>query len=487
MGPRRRGPRGEAKRDVGAGGWGHAGEGPAAKRSETWEPVGTRVTFVSTSAGWDHPRTSFYTDHYELTMLQASLHSGAAHRKSVFEAFARRLPDGRRYGIVAGTGRLLEGIANFRFGPAELDFLARTKVVNEQTLEYLASYRFTGDIWGYPEGEAYFPYSPILILESTFAEACILETYLLSVLNHDSAIASAASRMVSAAGGRPCIEMGSRRTHEEAATASARAAIIAGFDSTSNLEAGIRYGVKTVGTAAHSFTLLHDTERDAFEAQIASLGEGTSLLVDTYDVEKAVRAAVDLAGPRLGAVRLDSGDLVAQAQWVRQLLDHLGNENTKIVVTSDLDEFAIAALQSAPVDSYGVGTSLVTGSGAPTASMVYKLVSRTDNDGNFVSVAKAAKNKASVGGRKYALRKLDERGIATSEVVGVGRRPEDDGNDRPLLHQFMKNGELMPGWTGHEGVVRARRRHAETMAELPAVVNRLQRGEAAIPTSYEEN
>ncbi|WP_142037867.1 nicotinate phosphoribosyltransferase [Arthrobacter sp. SLBN-100] len=442
---------------------------------------------MSTSAGWDHPRTSFYTDHYELTMLQASLHSGAAHRKSVFEAFARRLPDGRRYGIVAGTGRLLEGIANFRFGPAELDFLARTKVVNEQTLEYLASYRFTGDIWGYPEGEAYFPYSPILILESTFAEACILETYLLSVLNHDSAIASAASRMVSAAGGRPCIEMGSRRTHEEAATASARAAIIAGFDSTSNLEAGIRYGVKTVGTAAHSFTLLHDTERDAFEAQIASLGEGTSLLVDTYDVEKAVRAAVDLAGPRLGAVRLDSGDLVAQAQWVRQLLDHLGNENTKIVVTSDLDEFAIAALQSAPVDSYGVGTSLVTGSGAPTASMVYKLVSRTDNDGNFVSVAKAAKNKASVGGRKYALRKLDERGIATSEVVGVGRRPEDDGNDRPLLHQFMKNGELMPGWTGHEGVVRARRRHAETMAELPAVVNRLQRGEAAIPTSYEEN
>jgi nicotinate phosphoribosyltransferase len=482
MGPHRRGSRGDAKRDVGAG-----GEGPAAKRSETWEPVGTRVIFVSTSAGWDHSRTSFYTDHYELTMLQASLHSGAAHRRSVFEAFARRLPDGRRYGIVAGTGRLLEGIANFRFGEAELDFLARTKVVNEETLEYLASYRFSGDIWGYPEGEAYFPYSPILIVEATFAEACMLETYLLSVLNHDSAIASAASRMVTAAGGRPCIEMGSRRTHEEAATASARAAIIAGFDSTSNLEAGIRYGVKTVGTAAHSFTLLHDTERDAFEAQIASLGDSTSLLVDTYDVEKAVRAAVDLAGPRLGAVRLDSGDLVAQAQWVRQLLDQLGNENTKIVVTSDLDEFAIAALQSAPVDSYGVGTSLVTGSGAPTASMVYKLVSRTDNDGNFVSVAKAAKNKASVGGRKYALRKLDERGIATAEVVGVGHRPEDDGNDRPLLVQFMKNGELMPGWTGHEGVVRARRRHAETMAELPAVVNRLQRGEAAIPTNYEEN
>ena len=442
---------------------------------------------MSTSAGWDHPRTSLYTDHYELTMLQAALHSGAAHRKSVFEAFARRLPDGRRYGIVAGTGRLLEGIADFRFGGPELDFLRSTGVVNAETLDYLAGFRFTGDIWGYAEGEAYFPHSPILIVESTFAEACILETYILSVLNHDSAIASAASRMITAAGTRPCIEMGSRRTQEESAAAAARAAVIAGFDSTSNLEAGRRYGIKTVGTAAHSFTLLHDTEREAFEAQIASLGSGTSLLVDTYDVETAVRTAVDLAGPQLGAVRLDSGDLVAQAQWVRQLLDDLGNENTKIVVTSDLDEYAIAALQSAPVDSYGVGTSLVTGSGAPTASMVYKLVSRTDDAGEFVSVAKAAKNKASKGGRKYALRRLNERGVATQEIVGVGHRPEDDGNDRQLLQQFIKNGELLPGWTGTEGVFRARQRHVDSMAELPAVVNRLQRGEPAIPTLYEEN
>jgi nicotinate phosphoribosyltransferase len=442
---------------------------------------------VSTSAGWDQPRTSLYTDHYELTMLQGALQSGAAHRKSVFEVFARRLPDGRRYGIVGGTGRLLEGVANFRFGQPELEFLRSNGVVNEETLEYLAGYSFSGDIWGYPEGEAYFPNSPILIVESTFAEACILETYLLSVLNHDSAIASAASRMITAAGHRPCIEMGSRRTQEESATAAARAAVIAGFDSTSNLEAGLRYGLKTVGTAAHSFTLLHDTEREAFEAQIAAFGPGTTLLVDTYDVEAAVRTAVELAGDKLGAVRLDSGDLVAQAQWVRQLLDELGNEHTKIVVTSDLDEYAIAALQAAPVDSYGVGTSLVTGSGAPTASMVYKLVSRTDDAGEFIPVAKTAKNKTSRGGRKYALRKLNDRGTATQEIVGIGHRPEDDGNDRPLLQHFIKNGELLPGWTGPEGVQRARRRHAETMKELPAVVNGLQRGEPAIPTIYEED
>ncbi len=442
---------------------------------------------MSTSAGWDSPRTSLYTDHYELTMLQAALHSGAAHRKSVFEAFARRLPDGRRYGIVAGTGRLLEGIADFRFGGAEIDFLRRTRVVNEETLEYLAGFSFSGDIWGYAEGEAYFPNSPILIVESTFAEACILETYILSVLNHDSAIASAASRMITAAGGRPCVEMGSRRTHEESAAAAARAAMIAGFDSTSNLEAGLRFGLKTVGTAAHSFTLLHDTEREAFEAQIAAFGPETTLLVDTYDVEAAVRTAVELAGDRLGAVRLDSGDLVAQAQWVRRLLDELGNDRTRIIVTSDLDEFAIAALQSAPVDSYGVGTSLVTGSGAPTASMVYKLVSRTDDAGQFIPVAKAAKNKTSKGGRKYALRKLNERGTATQEMVGIGHRPEDDGNDRQLLQQFIKNGELLPGWTGGDGVQRARQRHADTMKELPAVVNRLQRGDPAIPTIYEED
>ncbi|MCM0614846.1 nicotinate phosphoribosyltransferase [Paenarthrobacter sp. MSM-2-10-13] len=442
---------------------------------------------MSRASSWDHPATSLYTDHYELTMLQAALHSGAAHRRSVFEAFARRLPDGRRYGVVGGTGRLLEGIADFRFGDAELAFLEQNKVVNQETLDYLADYKFSGDIWGYAEGDAYFPNSPILIVESTFAEACILETFILSVLNHDSAIASAASRMTSAAGTRPCIEMGSRRTQEESATAAARAAVIAGFASTSNLEAGRRYGIRTVGTAAHSFTLLHDTEREAFEAQIAAFGPGTSLLVDTYDVETAVRTAVELAGDKLGAVRLDSGDLIAQAQWVRQLLDDLGNVNTRIVVTSDLDEFAIAALQSAPVDSYGVGTSLVTGSGAPTASMVYKLVSRTNDAGEFISVAKAAKNKASVGGRKYALRKLNERGRATQEVVGIGHRPEDDGNDRELLHQFVKNGEVLPGWTGPEGVIRARERHAATMAELPAVVNRLQRGEAAIPTIYEEN
>ena len=435
--------------------------------------------------GWAPPPTSLMTDHYELTMLQAALHSGTAHRRSVFEVFARRLPAGRRYGVVAGTGRLLEGLESFRFGDDQLRFLADTGVVNRATLDYLAGFRFRGAISGYAEGEVYFPHSPLMVVEATFAEACVLETYFLSVLNYDSAVASAASRMVGAAAGRPCIEMGSRRAHEEAAVAAARAAVIGGFDSTSNLEAGRRYGLKTVGTAAHSFTLLHDTEEDAFRAQLESMGRGTTLLVDTYDVEAAVRKAVELAGPELGGVRIDSGDLVTQAGWVRELLDGLGNPDTRITVTSDLDEYAIASLNAAPVDSFGVGTRVVTGSGAPTSSMVYKLVAREDSSGELRPVAKAAKGKISVGGRKYALRRLDARGVATHEMVGVGRTPDDDGDDRPLLQDFVRDGELLDGWTGAEGVVRARERHTASVAELPRSARRLSEGDPVIPTVIE--
>ncbi|WP_285725419.1 nicotinate phosphoribosyltransferase [Psychromicrobium xiongbiense] len=428
---------------------------------------------------------SLMTDHYELTMLQAALRSGTALRPSVFEVFARRLPEGRGYGVVAGTGRILENLSAFRFGETELEFLQSRQVVDARTLDFLANFRFTGSMYGYGEGEVYFPNSPLLVVESSFAEACLLETYLLSVLNHDSAIASAASRMSGAAGSRPCIEMGSRRTHEEAAVAAARAAVIAGFASTSNLEAGLRYGLTTQGTAAHSFTLLHDSEREAFAAQLASLGKDTTLLVDTYDVVAAVRTAVELAGQELGAVRLDSGDLVALARQVRAQLDELGNTSTRIVVTSDLDEYAIAALAAAPVDAYGVGTSLVTGSGAPTAGMVYKLVSRAGDDGTFVPVAKAAKNKASVGGRKRALRRLNARGVAEAEVIGIDHEPADDGNDRALMQDLVIDGVVQPGWTGPEAVHRAAERHRASTAELPGSWKRLQRGEPLIPTLYE--
>jgi nicotinate phosphoribosyltransferase len=379
---------------------------------------------------------------------------------------------------VAGVGRALEAIERFRFDDEALAMLA--DVVNQETIDWLRDYRFRGSVWGYAEGEMYFPYSPLVVVEATFAEAVLLETLLLSIYNHDSAVASAASRMTTAAGDRPCVEMGSRRTHEMAAVASARAAYIAGFRATSNLAARHLYGVPSMGTSAHSFTLLHDSEEGAFRAQVKSLGAGTTLLVDTYDVAEAVRLGIEVAGPGLGAVRLDSGDLGAIAGEVRAQLDELGATDTRIVVTSDLDEFAIAALAVAPVDSYGVGTELVTGSGHPTCGFVYKLVAREDDEGRLVSVAKKSLDKISIGGRKWALRRRDPSGVAQAEVVGVGTPPEDDGDDRPLLVELVRDGQVV----GAEPLDAARDRHAMARAELPPAAEQMSKGEPVIPTDF---
>ena len=423
--------------------------------------------------------TALLTDHYELTMVQAALAGGTAQRRSVFELFGRRLPEGRRYGVVAGVGRALDAIEAFRFDDATLEAL--DGVVDAPTLAWLADYRFSGDVWGYGEGEVYLPHSPLVIVEASFAEAVALETVLLSIYNHDSAIASAASRMTLVAGDRPCIEMGSRRTHEEAAVAAARAAYVAGFASTSNLAARRRYGIPTAGTSAHSFTLLHDSEEEAFRAQVSSLGTGTTLLVDTYDIAEAVRLGVEVAGPELGAVRIDSGDLGVLAKEVRAQLDSLGATGTRIVVTSDLDEFAIGSLASAPVDGYGVGTQLVTGSGHPTSGFVYKLVSRENADGVMQSVAKRSVDKVSIGGRKYALRRRDTHGVAEAEVIGIGTPAVDDGDDRELLVPLVRDGEVV----GREPLADARERHVRARAELPPAAQQMSRGEPVIPTIFE--
>jgi nicotinate phosphoribosyltransferase len=427
--------------------------------------------------------TALLTDHYELTMLEAALTAGTAHRRSIFELFARRLPDGRRYGVVAGTGRVLDALEQFHFTSEAIDHLRHRAVVGDHTLDWLASYRFSGDIWGYGEGDVYFPGSPVLVVEASFAEGVLLETLLLSILNHDSAVASAASRMITAAEGRPCIEMGSRRTHEWSAVAAARAAYIVGFAATSNLEAGREYGLPTTGTSAHAFTLLHDTERDAFGAQVKVLGAGTTLLVDTYDVADAVATAIEVAGTDLGAVRLDSGDLPVVAREVRRQLDELGATRTKIILTSDLDEYAIAALAADQVDGYGVGTALVTGSGAPTSGFVYKLVARatTDRpDAPLIGVAKHSPDKTSIGGRKWALRRIDAQGVAATELIGIDEEPVDDGNDRPLLRPLVQKGTVV----GRETLDAVRGRHRRAIAELPPYARQLSRGEPAIETVY---
>lgn len=423
-------------------------------------------------------------------MVDAALQAGTAMRPSVFELFVRRLPGARRYGVVCGTGRFLQAVTNFKFNSAELDWLSNQGFLSDSTLNWLANYKFSGNIYGYPEGELFFPGSPLLTVEASFAEAVLLETIALSILNADSAVATAASRMFTAAQGKPLAEMGSRRTSEHSAVHAARAAYIAGFSATSNLEAGRSYGIPTMGTAAHSFTLLHDSETAAFTAQVQAVGTDTTLLIDTYDIEQGVRNAIEIAGTSLGAVRIDSGDLPVVVRSVRAQLDKLGAKNTKITVTNDLDEHTIAALAATPVDSFGVGTSVVTGSGSPTMGMVYKLVSRQNADGKWVDVAKKSSGKTSVGGKKTAYRRFKGK-QADAEVLAVhtpctSPNPGRKGSEtlQQITVPLVLNGDIQPGHTGADGIANARARHSARLPELPPVGMSLQRGDPALPTIF---
>jgi nicotinate phosphoribosyltransferase len=421
---------------------------------------------------------ALFTDRYELTMLMAALADGTASRRCSFEVFGRRLPDGRRYGVVGGTGRLLSAIENFRFSAQAISSLVDGGVIDDNTAAYLADYRFTGDVDGYAEGEPYFPYSPILTVTGTFAEAVVLETLVLSVLNHDSAIAAAAARMTVAAGQRPIIEMGSRRTHEEAAVASARIAYLVGFSATSNLAAGARYGIPTTGTAAHAFTLVHDSEEAAFASQLSASGVGTTLLVDTYDIGRGIDKAIAAAGPNLGAVRIDSGDLAVMAHQSRAQLDSLGAVHTRIVVSGDLDEYAIAALAAAPVDAYGAGTAVVIGSGAPTAGLVYKLV---EVDGR--PVVKRSENKVSVGGRKLAYRAHRSSGTAVEERIVLASSGYSGSDDERLLTiPLVRQGETVHSPSLEE----SRAAHRSAVTALPWEAVKLSKGDPGLAVSFDE-
>lgn len=389
--------------------------------------------------------TGLLTDRYEIAMISSLLHNGKAHTPAVFEAFARKLPQGRRYGVVAGLERIVEAIQNFTFPQDELTWLQHNNVIDQPTATWLKNFQFTGDVDAYKEGDLYFPNSPIITVSGELAQCIILETIILSILNHDIAVASAASRIVHVAEGRPLIEMGSRRTHEQAAVAAARATYLSGFTATSNLQAGYTYGIPTMGTAAHAFILAHRAEEEAFAAQIAQHGIHTTLLVDTYDTEQGIRNAIAVAGTQLDAVRLDSGDLAVETRKARELLDNLGATNTKIVVTSDLDEYTIQALKDSPADAYGVGTRVVTGSGHPTASMVYKLVAIGDTaDKKMRTVEKKSLGKISYGGHKTAYRTYDDNGHMLGEHLTTHRETiVQTSNIRFLQTPTIRNGEIL--------------------------------------------
>lgn len=426
------------------------------------------------------PGTALLTDHYELTALDAARRSGVADHRATFELFSRGLPVGRRYGVVAGMARAVDAVARFRFHEEDLEWLRRRQFLSEETIDWLTDFRFKGDLAGYRDGEIYYPYSPILTVDATFGEALVLETVLLSILNHGCAVASAAARMDVAAGDRATIEGGGRRTHPEAAVDAALAAYVAGIDVTSNLEAGRRFGLPTAGTTMHAFTLAHSSEAAAFAAQVDAFGSATTFLVDTYDTEIGIRRAVEAAGPGIGAIRIDSGDIGEEAVRARKLLDDLGARDCEIVVSGDLDEFRVAELADAPIDRYLLGTRLVTGSGAPTAELVYKLVAIADGPDTTAqrAVAKTSPGKGHRGGRKVATRVIDGSGQAVQERVLTADDVADelpaDHFERGLQVPWMRAGEPLRPFDADA----ARAHHLTVRNELPAEALRLDPGPA---------
>jgi nicotinate phosphoribosyltransferase len=409
--------------------------------------------------------TPLKTDKYEFTMLEAALESGVAHKKAVFELFTRKLPETRKYGVVAGTARAIEAISKFTFNEETLDYLS--DFLKPSTLDYLKDFRFTGNVVGYREGDLFFPQSPIISIETTFGEGVLLETILLSIFNYDSAVAGAASHITAIAGGKQVSELGSRRTSEDSAVYAARAAYIAGFSGTSNLEAGIRWPeIPIYGTSAHAFTLAHPTELEAFTAQVKALGAGTTLLVDTYDIPEGIANAVEAAGTKLGAIRIDSGDPFVEVPRARKQLDELGAVNTKIVLSGDMNRETITNIVAADlaVDSFGVGTDVVTGGGYPSCSFVYKLVAiQMNDDKHLTPVAKKASGKASYGGRKTAYREYDENWKVVAEHILTDDAQVNTSNFTALQEPYIVNGNIVKIST----VTEARALHAENMDSIP--------------------
>ena len=424
------------------------------------------------------------TDRYEFTMLDALVQAGRAEKRSVFEVFSRDLPNGRPFGVFAGINRILPKIDHFSFDDEILRFLKEEKIVSKDTLDYLSSFRFNGDVTSYQEGEIYFPNSPVVTVEATLGEALLLETLILSTINFDSAIASAAVRIVLAAKGKFVMEAGSRRVDPEAAVNAARAAYIGGAHVTSNLEAGRKWGIPTAGTASHAFTLSFPSELEAFENQSKYLSENSIFLVDTYDIETGIRNAVKASNSKLKGIRIDSGDLVAASKTARKLLDELGAPQAQIMVSGDLDEFKILDLSQAPIDAFESGHKLVTGSGAASAGFVYKLVATESHfeTAKMVPVEKKSEGKRSLGGKKIAKRKLRFDGIAIEESIFLDQSVVQNtlGNAyRDLQSQIMRSGEYEDLLTVDD----ARNHLIKTVSEIPDEIRLRVNDEPAVPTT----
>jgi nicotinate phosphoribosyltransferase len=381
------------------------------------------------------------TDLYQLTMMAAQFYKGLHKHKVTCEAFIRKLPPERRFLVMAGTKRIKEYLSNLSFSEDDIEFLRtiptlKSIFASSNFDKYLRGFRFSGDLWMMAEGEIVFAGEPLVRVTGTLPEVHIAETFILSVLNHDVKIASKAARIVLAARGRPVLEFGTRRTHHEAAVDAARAAYLAGFAATSNVEAGKRYGIPLKGTMSHMWVMTHNNEMEAFES-FKSAYRNPILLIDTYDTYKGAELAAKI--PLLDGVRLDSGDLNILSKEVRNILDSNGCKSAKIIVSSDLDEYKINDLiqSHAPIDCFAVGTELVVSKDVPSLGAVYKVVYDDTNDRPLI---KMSPGKGTLPGRKQVF--LDQRNSGWSHILAIDGHIKPSEWLSPLLDCHIKNGNV---------------------------------------------
>lgn len=413
------------------------------------------------------------TDLYQLTMAAGYFHRGLLSAHATCEMFVRRLPRRRRFLLAMGLERVLRYLESLRFDDEQIAFLGTVPALKDAMspafCDYLRRFRFTGDVWAVPEGTAMFATEPFIRIRAPIVEAQIAETFLLSAVNHATMVASKGARVVIAAGDAQVIEFGTRRTHPEAAIDAARAAYAAGFVGTSNVEAGMRFGIPVMGTAAHMWTMAHASEEAAFEGYVATFPSASILLIDTYDTLRGAERAARIAKDKLRGVRLDSGDLLALSRGVRAILDQHGCQSAKIVASGDLNEYRIAELRAAgaPIDMYGVGTDLVTSIDAPSLGGVYKLV-ELEQGGERMPIAKFSEGKATLPGPHQLHRVRDASGRLVRDVITLvdeAAEVHDGERAEPLLAPVMIAGRRA-GPAEPLAAVRARAR-AE-LAALPA-------------------
>jgi nicotinate phosphoribosyltransferase len=430
---------------------------------------------MSSFLGFLKPQNmSLFTDYYELTMC-ASYFDNKNFEPATFDLFIRRLPENRSYFLFAGLDEALQYLQNIKFTEEHLAYLKK-QGFRPDFLDYLGGFKFTGEAWTVPEGTVAFPNEPLIRVTAPIIEAQLVETFLLNTINLQTMIATKASRVVQAAKGKSVIEFGLRREPGiDAGMKVARSSYIAGCQGTSNVLAGMAYGIPVFGTLAHSFIMSYPKEIDAFRAFAKTFPNKSTLLIDTYDdiagAEKAVIVAKELEakGFRLGGVRLDSGDLAQTSKKVRKILDDRGLGYVKIFASGDLDEFKITQLlnEGARIDAFGVGTKMGTSADRPYLDVIYKLCETMTANGSFSPIMKLSKDKITLPGRKQVYRFKSKDGGFSRDVIALA---DEHVEGEALLVKVMENGKLSRELPSLEQI---RVVASENLAKLPAEYKQL--------------